>query len=76
MLTEIESEAQYLLNGASKAIVKDESLLSIQMMPEVHYALENLIGFHSQSPYTLAACCFLLGAYLGLQYHDVDKMLK
>jgi hypothetical protein len=72
MLTEIESEAQDLLNGASKAIEKDESLLTIQTMPEVSHALINLIQMHRGSPYTLAACAFLLGTYMGLQYHDMQ----
>jgi hypothetical protein len=76
MLTEIESEAEYLLNGASKAIEKDEALLSIQMMPEVSHALINLIQMHRGSPYTLAVCAFLLGTYMGLQYHDIEKWTK
>lgn len=74
MLT-IESEANELLQGASKAIRSNDAIMKLQTMKEVHEALETLINIHCHSPYTISMCSFLLGVYMGLQYHDVSKIL-
>jgi len=75
MITEIESEANELLQGASKAIRTNDVIMELQTMNEVHEALETLIRLHPHSPYTISMCSFLLGVYMGLQYHDVKRLL-
>jgi hypothetical protein len=76
MLTELESEANELLQSASKAVRTNEALMEIQTMNEVQEALDKLITMHCHSPYSIAMCSFLLGAYMGLQYHDFKVFIE
>jgi hypothetical protein len=71
MITEIENEADELLIGTAKAISNSEALGNIQSMPEVSHALEKILQMHGQNPHKVVQCAFLLGVYLGLQYHDM-----
>lgn len=71
MTTELQNEADELLQDASKAINTDDALLKLHMMNEVHTALETLINMHPHSPYSIAMCSFLLGAFMGLQYNKM-----
>jgi hypothetical protein len=75
MHTEVEQEARELMLGASRAVHTNEAILQIQLMPEVNQALNNIIQMHSQSPYTIVACAFLLGVYMGIQYNDVKVFM-
>jgi hypothetical protein len=72
-ITEIENEANELLLGASRAIDHNDALAQIRAMPEASHALEMLLGTYGQNPHKLIACAFLLGAYMGLQHHDMKK---
>jgi hypothetical protein len=73
MQTGIQNEADELLQSASRAISSNDSLLKLQMMNEVQTALEKLINMHPHSPYSIAMCSFLLGAYMGLSYNNMKK---
>ena len=75
MTTNIQSEANELLQGASRAIRSNNAIMELQTMDEVHEALETLISLHPHSPYTISMCSFLLGVYMGLQYHDIKRLL-
>lgn len=75
-MTNLESEANDLLVGASRAISTNKSLAELQTMDTVHEALDKLIHMHCHNPYTIAMCCFLLGAYVAFEYHNVEKFLK
>jgi hypothetical protein len=76
MNTALQSEANELLQGASRAIRTNDAIMKLQTMNEVHEALEKLIEMHPHSPYTISMCSFLLGVYMGLQYHDMESILK
>jgi hypothetical protein len=75
MLTEIEFEANELLLGASQATSTD-AIKTLQCMPETSHALEKILQIHGQNPYQVVACAFLLGAYMGLSYHDIERIIK
>jgi hypothetical protein len=71
MLTEIEKEANDLLQGASYAVDHNDALLKLKSLPEVSYALEKILDMHGQCPHKVIACAFMLGAYMGIQYNDM-----
>ncbi len=75
MQTNLQNEANELLQGASRAIRSNDAIMELQTMNEVHEALETLIRLHPHSPYTISMCSFLLGVYMGLQYHDVKRLI-
>ena len=75
MITEIDNEASDLLYGASKS-ANTNAMKILQCMPETSHALEKILQVHGQNPHQVLACAFLLGAYMGLQYHDMEKFLK
>jgi len=56
-------------------IEPNDAIIELQTMNEVHEALNKLIELHPHSPYTISMCSFLLGVYMGLQYHNVKKLL-
>jgi len=53
MLTEIENEANDLLQGASYAVDHNNALLKLKSLPEVSYALEKILQMHGQCPHKL-----------------------
>jgi hypothetical protein len=69
----VESEANELLQGASRAIHDNNILIKLNTMPEVHEALDKLINLHCHSPYSIAMCSFILGVYMGIEYNSIKK---
>jgi len=50
--------------------------MSIMAMPECSHAVEKLLQTHCQHPHQLVGSVFLLGVYMGLQYHDIEKFIR
>jgi hypothetical protein len=69
MQINLKSEANELLQDASKAIKGNKAIATLNIMPEVHEALDKLISMHCHSPYSIAKCSYLLGVYMGLKYN-------